>query len=354
MSPRWLANPDRETPLHLAPVSRAEWEGFLLESAGSFLYHSWEWLEFLRSEYAFDWHPLGIWCDDTLVGLFPVMARRLGPFRLAGSPLMQVIASTPFLGPVTAPGQFQDIGLALEGFLHHYRFAHFEISLPYRLSETERDWAQKQGYTPETCEAVFLNLKGQGSLQLWEGLSTSCRRAIRKARAYGVDIIHPQADTFLETYSVMCQEVYRGSGRLPHLSASFYSHLLETFKNKNWVYCLLATYQGQIIAGAIFLLHRQYACYLSGASFDQWQFLRPNNLLQWHFIEWAASQGYETYDMGGIAHPGITRFKLSFGGQIISYTRLHRANRLVARLGRQIYQSALPLWRNFQARTTHK
>ena len=350
MSPSWPANPDGKTAFRLAPVSRPVWDGFLFQWETALPYHTWEWLDFLSSVYGNTWHPLGIWKGACLVGLFPVMTRRLGPFRLAGSPLMQAIANTPFLGPVAPLEHFQEISLALEAFFHTQRVAHTEISFPTRLSEADVAWAEDRGYLSETCEAVFLSLHNQPPQQLWMGLSNACRRAIRKAQANGVEIMVIKDDRFIETYAAMCQEVYRGSGRLSHLSETFYRKLWGILAESDLVHGLLATYRGQIIAGAIFLLYHQYASYLSGASFDQWQFLRPNNLLQWHFIEWAASHGYKTYDLGGTTIPGITRFKLSFGGQLIAYTRLHRANSSLARIGRQVYQATIPVWRRFQSR----
>ena len=299
-------------------------------------------MDFLRGVYQLNWLPLGIWVGEKLVGLFPVMSRHLGPFRLAGSPLMQVIASTPFLGPVAPPEYFNEILLALNRFFHRHRFAHSEIFFPYRLAPSEIGWVQTQGYTTETCEAVFLRLEGRTSQQLWGGLSSSCRRAIRKAQANGVKIVIPHERSFLEHYVAMCKEVYQDSDRLPHLSESFYRSLWDTLTDSGMVHWALATYQGQIIAGAVFLLHHQYACYLSGASFNKWQHLRPNNLIQWYFIEWATLQGYANYDMGGATIPGITRFKLSFGGELVSYTRLHQTRTPLARLGRKIYQTAIP------------
>lgn len=77
---------------------------------------------------------------------------------------------------------------------------------------------------------------------------------------------------------------------------------------------------------------------------------RPNNLIQWRFLEWAASQGLSCYDLGGAVVPGITRFTIGLGGQVYPYTRLYRANSPLASAARELYRRAVPFWRRISAR----
>jgi lipid II:glycine glycyltransferase (peptidoglycan interpeptide bridge formation enzyme) len=47
--------------------------------------------------------------------------------------------------------------------------------------------------------------------------------------------------------------------------------------------------------------------------------LSANRLLEWETIRREAAAGARTYDMWGLAHPGIALYKAGFGGREISY-----------------------------------
>ncbi|RME44619.1 MAG: GNAT family N-acetyltransferase [Caldilineae bacterium] len=336
--------------LTLRPLDPARWEAFVNAHPQALLFHTPAWLDFLAEVYGLQWHPLGIWRGEALVGVFPLLTRRLGPFRLAGSPLMQVIASTPFLGPLVAPSLLPDALLAVRAFARRRKIDHLEMAFPFLLAEERQ--AKGLGFGVETCRAVVLSLAGKTTAQLWGELSAACRRAVRKAEANGVEIVEATDAGIVEEYYRMCEEVYRDAGRPPHLSRKFYRLLWERFAGTETLKVRLAKRGGQLLAGAMFLLHRRTAYYLSGASYRAGLPFRPNNLLQWRFIVWAAGRGYHRYDMGGAVVPGITRFKLSFGGTLHPYTRLYRAGSPLAWLGRAAYRRLIPLWRWGQARRT--
>lgn len=348
MSPLSPARPDADRALDLQPVARDVWDAFVHDNRDALLFHTWDWAELLVGVYGLDWHPLGVWSRGNLVGLFPIFARKLGLFHLAGSPIMQVIASTPFLGPLISSDQIPATLRALEPLLSSWRVDHIEIALPQLLEDVKV--IEDLGYSTEICQSVVVHLEGRSQEEVWSGLSSACRRAVRKARASGVQTVAPRDEGFLDEYYAMCQEVYRGSGRPPHLSQEFYVSAWRALADQGTIKALLAVQGGRVLAGGIFLLHDGIAYYLSGASYDDGLPLRPNNLIQWSFMEGLIAGGYRYYDMGGAVVPGITRFKLSFGGELVPYTRLYRACSLGARVGRKAYARLIPLWRRLQAR----
>ena len=261
---------------------------------------------------------------------------------------MQVIASTPFMGPLVKPAHLPLTLQALDKVLRDWKVDHIEIAFPTLLDDIAPEL--RLGYSVEACKALVVHLAGRTADQIWHSLSSSCRRAVRKAEAARVEVVEAQDMHFLDEYYEMCKQVYRGSGRPPHLSKKFYAAAWQTLAWRGRIKALLAVHADEVLAGGIFLLYSKTAYYLSGASHPQSRQLRPNNLLQWRFIEWAAGQGYGLYDMGGAVVPGITRFKLSFGGEFLPYTRVYRANSALARLGRVVYRHAIPLWRRLLAR----
>lgn len=69
-----------------------------------------------------------------------------------------------------------------------------------------------------------------------------------------------------------------------------------------------------------------------------------NRYLHWHEMQRYHSQGFVTFDFGGIRHPdeSISRFKLSFGGSIMTeHYYLFGGSRLIANLGNFVYERVL-------------
>ena len=83
-------------------------------------------------------------------------------------------------------------------------------------------------------------------------------------------------------------------------------------------------HDGVSIAGALLLADGDTVYYLHGAM-DRDPKYRPMmapHLLQWEIIKWAKGYGMKNYDLWGIdakLWPGVTRFKLGFGGQEVEY-----------------------------------
>ena len=64
------------------------------------------------------------------------------------------------------------------------------------------------------------------------------------------------------------------------------------------------------------------ATYLHGASSRKNKELMAPHLLHWRIIQEAKKRGLGQYDFGGIDEkkwPGVTRFKIGFGGSVVEY-----------------------------------
>jgi len=76
------------------------------------------------------------------------------------------------------------------------------------------------------------------------------------------------------------------------------------------------------IAGAIILEHEKTAYYLHGAMDRKYRSLMAPHFMHWELMKRYKKYKFSIYDFWGIdvkKWPGVTRFKLSFGGQVIEY-----------------------------------
>ena len=97
--------------------------------------------------------------------------------------------------------------------------------------------------------------------------------------------------------------------------------LLAT-SNPDFIKLFLAEVDGQALAAGLFSFYGDKVTYLHGASAYASRQLMAPYLLQWTLIKTAKKLGYKYYDFYGIdvvKWPGVTRFKIGFGGNQVSY-----------------------------------
>lgn len=83
-------------------------------------------------------------------------------------------------------------------------------------------------------------------------------------------------------------------------SREYYEKAWHCLKPKGMAHVLLASCDGEIVAGTMIFVVGQRAYYMYGASNGKNRNLKPSDLLQWESIKWARSVGCTSYDMWGI------------------------------------------------------
>ena len=100
----------------------------------------------------------------------------------------------------------------------------------------------------------------------------------------------------------------------------------EKLLNFNWgndgpkVKLFLAKYQDKPAAAAIVLIYNGTGYYLHGASDYEYRAMMAPFMLHWRIIQLLRKAGIENYDLWGIdakKWPGVTRFKLNWGGRVL-------------------------------------
>lgn len=116
-------------------------------------------------------------------------------------------------------------------------------------------------------------------------------------------------------------------------SESYYQKVYELFNTVGKCELLIASFEGQPLAGVMVFTHGKNAWYLYGASSNEHRSKMPTYLVQWEAMKYAKSLGCETYDLYGVPDVeleileenfvkkheglwGVYRFKRGFGGDL--------------------------------------
>jgi hypothetical protein len=286
--------------------------------------------------------PFGIFENSEMVGVFPLFRVRRGPLTILASPL----GGVGYGGPLVNRSHYRIVIEHLDDWCKRLGADYVEFRA---LGPSAPATLNSRHYTVQELQTAVLPLS-QGPQKLWSNLKGACRTKIRKAWKENVKVEEATDKSFLDVYYAMATDTYGKSDRLPPYSTQDYGTVWDILRPEDRIKVLLAKYEGQVVAGGIFLCFDDKICYWDGASFPAYYRLMPNNLLHWTLIEWAASNGLAEYDMLGANIPSIARFKMSFGGELRTYIYAYKDATLPAYVGRRLYGWLLPRIRRMRFR----
>ena len=305
-----------------------EWNEIVKESPYGTIFHTLEWMEILAKIFKVEELHLGIYKNNELIGVFPAFLQRKGIFKLITSPLRE--AATPYGGPLIKENLLKGVFLAFDKFTKSIGYVDVTFSPKMDLNgKILRSSNYEERFT------YILNLD-QGIDDIWKNLNKKCRNMIRKAEKSAVEIIEGDKKECLEEYYKMVEDTYKKSNIKPPISMKYYKTLFGVLYPNN-LKVIFAKYDGKFVAGAIFPYFDNRIYYWDGASYQEYNKVAPNNLIQWHLIEWAVENGFTVYDMIGANIPSIAKFKASFGGDMVKYFYVYKFNSVMAKYGRKAY-----------------
>lgn len=162
--------------------------------------------------------------------------------------------------------------------------------------------------------------------ELLKLMGQKTRYNIRLSAKKDVEIISGTAADFSEFWRLMSLTGERDAFRLH--SAEHYKNLVNAGSDNpgdnsdGRIKLFFARVNGKNIATGIFCFFGDRATYMHGASDNEARNLMAPYLLQWEVIKKARAEGHKYYDFYGIDEkkwPGVTRFKLGFGGFVKEY-----------------------------------
>ncbi len=158
---------------------------------------------------------------------------------------------------------------------------------------------------------------------LLTAMKTKWRYNIRLAERRGVTVRLGTVQD-IPTFYQMYAETAKRDGFLLRPTA-YYQDVWQRFLENNQAEMLLASVEGQAVAGLILFVFGTTAWYMYGASTEQHRPLMPNHLLQWTAMQRAKARGCTCYDMWGAPNVfdesdpmwGVYHFKQGFGGKTV-------------------------------------
>ncbi|MBL4800412.1 MAG: peptidoglycan bridge formation glycyltransferase FemA/FemB family protein [Emcibacter sp.] len=194
----------------------------------------------------------------------------------------------------------------------------FAFSPEDTAQETYKNMGFRQVTTGNSTITIDLT---QSEDRLWQNLYGKNRTHIRKAKKSEFDVVygdhaHPHTDWLLgQERKQQKEKKYQG---LPVEMVKGYGQFMLPDQG---VYTAFAVKGGEAIAGALFLRHGSTATYHIGWNGPEGRKSRALNLLLWNMILKLKAAGVENLDLGGLnteEGADIARYKLSFGGEVLS------------------------------------
>ena len=294
-------------------ATHSEWPLLLEQFPHHSVFHRLPWLQSVEKIHKGRLHLIRADVDGSCIAVWPVFATRKGIFPIVGSPLGGW--STPYLGPLFAPGC--DVQAGLGAMLAHPRLRKASYFACKTLNTGDQFIDFKpHGFTNALeFETYSIDLT-IGRDALWENLKSECRSRIRKASKLGLEIRHETDGSFLEEYWTMSVETFAITHIQPMFTRPFIEEVWRRLQPEGQICAMSAWLDGERIGALVLPYDNHTMYYWTGASYVKHRNVPAHNLLQWTAIELAQGMGLRTYDFISTLG-GAGRFKRTFSPQTV-------------------------------------
>jgi peptidoglycan pentaglycine glycine transferase (the first glycine) len=184
-----------------------------------------------------------------------------------------------------------------------------------RRSLRRAGWRPASPIQPESTRIIDLH---DDEEVLWSGLRKKWRQYVNRARTLGYRVVDADGERLAEFYSIYRETAHRAGFLIRAEQA--YRDVWDAYRPAGLARLLLAEDPEGTAQAALFLVRcgpRVVEPYggMTAAGADS----RGNYLLKWEAIRSSREQGATSYDLWGLASPGIAHFKTGFGGREIRY-----------------------------------
>ena len=299
------------------PSTDVRWDVYVSAHAEGLVYHTSAWLRVLRREYG---QPaVGLVLEDAagrLQGVLPLMATKGLPLGLGGSLAGRRLSSLPRT-PVAGPLADDRDGLArlVRGAVQRTPPG---SQLQLKPAEANLDGLVDQVVGQRWRVTYLLDLPDRPE-QLRFGNSRSnarVRSGINLAVRHGVAVRRADSIADVRAWYRLYLETMRHHA-VPARPLRLFEAMWEELRPRGMMRLLLAERERELLGGSIILMFGSSAFYAFNSVMRSALFLRPNDLLQWHAISDACTDGYRKYDLGEVPEgsEGLAHFKRRWASQ---------------------------------------
>jgi len=242
------------------------------------------------------------------VGYFTgVIVRKFG-LRILGSPFPGW--STDYMGLSLAAGVPRPLAVQalIEFAFRELRCVHLEMM--------DRNLSLADVGTLDVRHKLYRSFEvnlTQDESDLFANMTSACRRCIRKAEKSGVTVEEAHDSEFPADYFAQLEDVFAKQSLVPTYSVERVRQLMSYLHPTGNLLLLRARDRnGRCIATGIFPHLNGVMYFWGGASWRQFQSLRPNEAVQWHAMKFGKTMKLRAYDMGGDGE-----YKRKYGGHEI-------------------------------------
>jgi CelD/BcsL family acetyltransferase involved in cellulose biosynthesis len=239
------------------------------------------------------------------IGYFTGLIVRKFGLRILGSPFAGW--STDYMGFALPPSadRRQAVQAVMDYAFHDLRCVHLEVM---DRNVTVRD-LDGLGVQYRIYRGFEIDL-GREEHEVFSGMTSACRRCIRKADKEGVFVEEAKDIEFADEYYAQLKDVFAKRNLVPTYGIQRVRHLITHLQPTGHLLLLRARDRsGRCIATGIFPHMNGVMYFWGGASWRHHQKLRPNEAIQWHAMRIARQKGLRVFDMGGGGE-----YKRKYGG----------------------------------------
>lgn len=231
-----------------------------------------------------------------------------------------------FGGPLVAPGSdgCDALMVLLRSFQRHTGRSALFTELR-NLADTSdlQPILAASGFRHERHLNFLVDLTPDGEA-LWQGVKSSARRNVQKARRLGVTVTEAQNADDIAAGDHVLRDVYSRI-QVPLPDQSLFDAAHRELGPIGRFRMLLAKADDRTIGVLTLLFHKHVAYYWYTGTLRESAEYRAGDLLVWHAIELARSQGCRVLDFGGAGKPdepyGVRDFKAKYGGCLVDFGR---------------------------------
>jgi CelD/BcsL family acetyltransferase involved in cellulose biosynthesis len=273
--------------------ARVDWE--LDTYSDRNIFQTREWLAFIEKTQQAQPVIAAVRQEGTTVGFFTGLVIRRYGIRILGSPLRGW--TTGYLGFNLRPGVSRRAAVAA---LPHFAFRTLRC-LHVELRDRNLSFDDIDGLGWESsAKTIFEVDLRRPEEEIFGGMTSACRRCIRKAEKVGVTIEDADDLEFADDYYAQLRDVFAKQALVPTYDKARIVELIRHVLPTGRLLLLRARDgDGRCIATGIFPALNGRMYFWGGASWRSHQILRPNEALMWQAMRHWKARGVEWCDLGG-------------------------------------------------------